>query len=97
MEGFRMVDEWPVILFKDGVFQGVEPAPAFLARAGVGAGALPNVGDAATDDLVPLIEEAVHRAQDSVSEARKRFDDKMTVQVKDHDQRLRKLERQARG
>ena len=66
LKGHPLVDEWPVVLFKDGVFQGVEPAPAFLARTGVGAGALPNVGDAETDDLVPLIEEAVHRAQDSV-------------------------------
>jgi Helicase conserved C-terminal domain len=81
LKGHPLVDEWPVILFKDRVFQGVEPAPAFLARAGVGAGALPNVGDAETDDLVPLIEEAVHRAQDSVSEARKRFDDKMTDEL----------------
>jgi hypothetical protein len=47
----------------------------------VGAGALPNVGDADTDDLVALIEEAVHRAQDSVYEARKRFDDKMSGEL----------------
>ena len=63
------------------MFQGVEPAPAFLARTGVGAGALPNVGDAETDDLVALIEEAVHRAQNSVYEARKRFDDKMSSEL----------------
>ena len=81
LKGHPLVDEWPVILFKDGVFQGVEPASAFLARTGVGAGALPNVGDAETDDLVALIEEAVHRAQDSVYEARKRFDDKMTDEL----------------
>ena len=81
LKGHPLVDEWPVVLFKDGVFQGVEPAPAFLARTGVGAGALPNVGDAETDDLVALIEEAVHRAQDSVYEARKRFDDKMSGEL----------------
>ena len=81
LKGHPLVDEWPVVLFKDGKFQGVEPAPAFLARVGVGAGPLPNVGDADTDDLVPLIEEAVHRAQDSVVAARKHFDDRMTDEL----------------
>ena len=82
LKGHPLVDEWPMILFKDGVFQGVESAPAFLARAGVGAGALPNVGDADTDDLVPLIEEAVHRAQDfglRGSQALRRQDDRRPV------------------
>jgi hypothetical protein len=81
LKGHPLVDEWPVVLFNDGVFQGVEPALAFLARTGVGAGALPNVGDTETDDLAPLIEEAVHRAQDSVYEARKSFDSKMSGEL----------------
>lgn len=81
LKGHPLVDEWPVVLFKAGKFQGVEPAPAFLVRTGVGAGALPNVGDAETEDLAPLIAEAVHRAQDLVYEARKRFDDKMSGEL----------------
>jgi methyl-accepting chemotaxis protein len=40
---------------------------------------------------------ATHKALTSLAKKFERFDDKMTVQVKDHDQRLRKLERQARG
>ncbi len=81
LKGHPLVDEWPVVLFKSGEFQRVEPALGFLARAGVGAGALPNVGGAETDDLVPLIEVAVHRAQGSVYEARKSFDDKMSGEL----------------
>jgi len=40
---------------------------------------------------------ATHKALTTLAKKFERFDDKMTVQVKDHDQRLRKLERQARG
>ncbi len=40
---------------------------------------------------------ATHKALTGLAKKFERFDDKMTVQVKDHDQRLRKLERQARG
>ncbi len=40
---------------------------------------------------------ATHKALTSLAKKFERFDDKITVQVKDHDQRLRKLERQARG
>src|SRR5262249_38458448 len=40
---------------------------------------------------------ATHKALATRAKKFERFDDKMTVQVKDHDQRLRKLERQARG
>jgi hypothetical protein len=40
---------------------------------------------------------ATHKALTALAKKFERFDDKMTVQVKDHDQRLRKLERQARG
>jgi methyl-accepting chemotaxis protein len=40
---------------------------------------------------------ATHKAVTGLAKKFERFDDKMTVQVKDHDQRLRKLERQARG
>jgi hypothetical protein len=39
---------------------------------------------------------ATHKALTGLAKKFERFDDKMTVQVKDHDQRLRKLERQAR-
>ncbi len=81
LKGHPLVDEWPVVLFKDGKFQGVESAAAFLERVRVGTEPLPNVGDAETTDLVPLIEEAVHRAQDSVVAARKHFDDRMTRRV----------------
>jgi seryl-tRNA synthetase len=40
---------------------------------------------------------ATHKAVTGLGKKFERFDDKMTVQVKDHDQRLRKLERQSRG
>ena len=40
---------------------------------------------------------ATHKALTGLAKKFERFDDKMSVQVKDHDQRLRKLERQARG
>jgi uncharacterized protein YukE len=40
---------------------------------------------------------ASHKALTSLAKKFERFDDKMTVQVKDHEQRLRKIERQARG
>ncbi len=40
---------------------------------------------------------ATHKALTGLAKKFERFDDKMTVQVKDHDQRLRKLERQAKG
>lgn len=39
---------------------------------------------------------ATHKALTGLAKKFERFDDKMTVQVKDHDQRLRKLERGAR-
>ncbi|MGO9062897.1 MAG: hypothetical protein ACLQU2_36875 [Candidatus Binataceae bacterium] len=40
---------------------------------------------------------ATHKALTSLAKKFDRFDDKISVQVKDQDQRLRKLERQARG
>ena len=40
---------------------------------------------------------ATHKALTGLAKKFERFDDKMSVQVKDHDQRLRKLERSARG
>ncbi len=40
---------------------------------------------------------ASHKALTSLAKKFERFDDKITVQVKDHEQRLRKIERQARG
>jgi seryl-tRNA synthetase len=40
---------------------------------------------------------ATHKALTGLAKKFERFDDKISVQVKDHDQRLRKLERQARG
>lgn len=40
---------------------------------------------------------ATHKALTGLAKKFDRFDDKISVQVKDHDQRLRKLERQARG
>lgn len=40
---------------------------------------------------------AMHKALTSLAKKFDRFDDKISVQVKDQDQRLRKLERQARG
>jgi hypothetical protein len=40
---------------------------------------------------------ATHKALTGLAKKFERFDDKLSVQVKDHDQRLRKLERSARG
>jgi hypothetical protein len=40
---------------------------------------------------------ATHKALTTLAKKFDRFDDKISVQVKDHDQRLRKLERGARG
>ncbi len=40
---------------------------------------------------------ATHKALTGLAKKFERFDDKMSVQVKDHDQRLHKLERSARG
>lgn len=73
LKGHPLVDEWPVVLFKDGEFAGVEAAPEFLKRMGVGSAPLPNVGDAETADLEPLIAPAVSRAQDAIRAARNRF------------------------
>jgi hypothetical protein len=81
LKGHPLVDEWPVVLFKEGRFTGVEPAPDFLKRVGVGSGPLPNAGNPEIRDLVPLIEDAVHRAQDSVRAARNRFEDRMSGEL----------------
>jgi len=57
-------------------------------------------GDTGAAALAAEIREelkATHKAVTGLAKKFERFDDKMTVQVKDHDQRLRKLERQARG
>ena len=81
LKGHPLVDEWPVVLFRAGRFERVEAAAVFLARLGIGAGALPNVGDADTEDLVPLIEEAVHEAQNYVHEARQRFQEAMDSEL----------------
>ncbi len=81
LKGHPLVDEWPVVLFRPGRFERVEVAAVFPARLSIGAGALPNVGDADTEDLVPLIEEAVHEAQNYVHEARKRFQEAMDSEL----------------
>ena len=81
LKGHPLVDEWPVVIFRAGHFVSIETASAFLARTGVGTRALPNIGDARTDDLQPLIEEAVNEAQTFVHDARKRFDDVMTEEL----------------
>ena len=53
LKGHPLVDEWPVVLFKDDKFQAVEPAPAFLARVGVGAGPFRTSGTRRRRTLFP--------------------------------------------
>jgi superfamily II DNA or RNA helicase len=81
LKGHPLIDEWPVVRFRAGHFEAVEPASAFLSRIGIGAGPLPNVGDAETRDLEPLIGEAVNRAQTHVHETRKRFQEGMDSEL----------------
>jgi superfamily II DNA or RNA helicase len=81
LKGHPLVDEWPVVLFRSKRFHAVEPAAAFLDRIGLGYRDIPNVGDARSDDIVGLIEEAVGRAQTFVHEARKKFDYTMSDEL----------------
>lgn len=73
LKGQPLVDEWPVVRFVRGEFAGVEAFPKFLDGVRLAGREIPNVGDAAVDDVQKLVPEAVSQAQTYVHEARKRF------------------------
>lgn len=81
LKGQPLVDEWPVVLFRDGSFAGVEPVRDFIERINLGVGDVPNVGATAVDDLQAQVVEAVQRAQDFVHGARKRYQGEMDTEV----------------
>jgi superfamily II DNA or RNA helicase len=81
LKGHPLVDEWPVVVFSAGEFARVETAAEFLARTGLGTTELPNVGEARTDDVARLIEDAVGRAQNHVHYARKSFQARMDEEL----------------
>jgi hypothetical protein len=73
--------------------QEVSRGMSGLAGQGESATAVPGADAQALTAEV----KATHKALTGLAKKFDRFDDKISVQVKDQDQRLRKLERQARG
>ena len=74
-----------------------EGARRIAASSTQGAGAAAAAGAESVAAEVRNEVKATHKALTSLAKKFDRFDDKISVQVKDQDQRLRKLERQARG
>ena len=74
-----------------------EGARRIAASSTQGAGAAAAAGAESVAAEVRNEVKATHKALTSLAKKFDRFDNKISVQVKDQDQRLRKLERQARG
>ncbi|MGU3476568.1 helicase-related protein [Methylobacterium sp. D48H] len=81
LKGQPLVDEWPVVTFRDGAYAGTEAVRDFIARIKLGTGEIPNVGQTAVDDLQTLVPEAVHQAQNFVHAARKRYQGEMDTEL----------------
>ncbi|KQP00291.1 hypothetical protein ASF32_13715 [Methylobacterium sp. Leaf91] len=81
LKGQPLVDEWPVVVFRDGEFKEVQAIREFIARTSLGGGDVPNVGTTQVDDLQPLVAEAVQRAQTFIHQARKRYQGEMDTEV----------------
>jgi len=75
--------------------EGTRRIAASSTQGAVGAAAAAGAESVAAEVRNEV--KATHKALTSLAKKFDRFDDKISVQVKDQDQRLRKLERQARG